>query len=251
MIPAQAARRSAGPINLALINKAVVDGAQGSLADFQRGVTTSMNRITARNRDLQAAGAALILSLALGACSSSASPSPGAGSSPTSPTSAGPTGQTMPPSDSAGVMFHGKVQVTGASQFTASFTEKDTAVKSCADVATKGDAPGGTFTVPSPYVTQNPQIDVKLARFHGAGTYPPTEMQSDTSDSIWLKTGGATSEYEITSHPAASIPGETAGKEVLFLEKDGSGELAFSEAHKLGQKSNPAIAGLITWTCST
>ncbi len=210
-----------------------------------------MNRLTARNRDLQSAGAALILSLALGACSSSASPSASAGSSPTSPTSASPAGQTSPPADSAGVIFHGKVQVTGASKFTASFTEKDAAVKSCADVATKGDAPGGTFTVPSPYVTRNPQIDVRLARFHGAGTYPPTEMQSDTSDSIWLKSGGTTSEYEITSHPAASIPGQTAGKEVLFLETDGSGELAFSEAHKLGQKSNPAIAGLISWTCST
>ncbi|MGD0376137.1 MAG: hypothetical protein ABSB01_16300 [Streptosporangiaceae bacterium] len=210
-----------------------------------------MNRLTVRNRDLQAAGAALIISLALGACSSSGSTSSDPGSSPTTPTSASPTGQTMPPSDSAGVVFHGKVQLTGASKFTATFTEKDTAVKSCADVAAKGDAPGGTFTVPSPYVTQNPLINVKLARFHGAGTYPPTEMQSDTSDSIWLKTSGATSDYEITSHPATSIPGQTAGKEVLFLEKDGSGELAFSEAHKLGQKSSPAIDGLISWTCST
>lgn len=210
-----------------------------------------MNRLAAANRSLQAAGAALIISLALGACSSSGSSSPSAGSSPTSPTSASPTGQTMPPSNSAGVVFHGKIQVTGASKLSSSFTEKDTTVKSCADVATKGDAPGGTFTVPSPYVTQNPQIDVKLARFHGAGTYPPTEMQSDISDSIWLKTSGAASDYEITSHSATSIPGQAAGKEVLFLEKDGSGELAFSEAHKLGQKTNPAIAGLISWTCST
>ncbi len=213
-----------------------------------------MNRLTVRNRGLRAAGAALITSVALGACSSSGSTpagtSAGGGSSPTNAASASPTGPTMPPSNSAGVVFHGKVQLTGASKFTASFTEKDTAVKSCADIATKGDAPGGTFIVPSPYITQNPQIDVKLAKFHGAGTYPPTEMQSDTSDSIWLKTGGATSDYEITSHQAASIPGQTTGKEVLFLEKNGSGELAFSEAHKLGKKSNPASAGLISWTCS-
>jgi hypothetical protein len=210
-----------------------------------------MKRLTVRNRDLQAAGAALIISLALGACSSAGSPASGAASSPASPAQASPTGPTMPPSNSAGVIFHGKVQLTGASKFSASFTEKDTAVKSCADVATKGDAPGGTFTVPSPYITENPQVDVKLAKFHGAGTYPPTQMQGDISDSIWLKTGRATSDYEITAHPAASIPGQTTGKEVLFLQKNGSGELAFSQAHKLGQISNPAIAGLITWTCSS
>lgn len=211
-----------------------------------------MNRLTVRNTDLKAAGAALIISLALGACSSSGSTSPstGTGISPASQASASPIGQASPSSGSAGVMFHGKIQVTGAAKFAASFTDKDTAVKSCADVATKGDEPGGTFMVPSPYITQNPLIEVKLAKFHGAGTYPPAEMQSDTSDSIWLKTGGATSDYEITSHPAASIPGQTTGKEVLFLDKNGSGELAFSEAHKLGKKTNPAIAGLISWTCS-
>ena len=117
-------------------------------------------------------------------------------------------------------------------------------------MATKGDVAGGTFAVPSPYVTQSPQIVIRLAHFHGAGTYPPTEMQVDKADSISLKSGGHTDEYVLTSHPAKSVPGQTTGKEVLFLLKNGSGELAFSEAHMLGRKSNPAIAGLITWTCS-
>ncbi len=75
-------------------------------------------------------------------------------------------------------------------------------------------------------------------------------MQADTSDSISLKSGGQSNQYVLTSHPAKAVPGQTRGKEVLFLHKDGSGELAFSEAHRLGQKSSPAIAGLISWTCT-
>jgi hypothetical protein len=217
-----------------------------------------MNRLTARlnvarhlhrHRGLGAA-AALTLTLVLGACSSAGSSTTSAsGASPSSGSTGEPSSAVLPQQAGSGVTFHGKVQVTGALKFANSFTEKDTSVSSCADVATKGDAAGGTFAVPSPYATQNPQIIVRLAHFHGAGTYPPTEMQADKSDAIWLKSGGHTDEYVLTTHPAA-LQGQTMGKEVLFLMKDGSGELAFSGAHKLGQKSSPAIAGLISWTCS-
>ena len=213
-----------------------------------------MNRLTAcpdvfshrhRARGLGAAAAGLILAVTLGACSSSGSPaSPAA--SPSS--SAGHTSSTV--LTGPGVTFHGKVQVTGAVRLRTTFTEKNTNVSNCVDVAAKGDAAGGNFAVPSPYVTQSPQIIIRLAHFHGAGTYPPTEMQVDTADSISLKSGRHTDEYVLTAHPAKAVPGQTTGKEVLFLLKNGSGELAFSEAHMLGQKSNPAIAGLISWTCS-
>lgn len=218
-----------------------------------------MNRLAARpdlsrhryrQRALGGAGAALILALALGACSSSDSSAAGSGTSATP--SSGSTGQTQPTvlPNGAHVTFHGKVQVTGALRFAATFIDKDTAVASCADASAKGDAADGTFTVPSPAAGQNPQIDVTLAHFHGVGTYTPSQMQVDKSDSIWLKSGGQKNEYVLTAHPATPIPGQTMGKEVLFVTKDGAGELAFSEAHKLGQKSGPAIAGLISWTCS-
>ena len=213
-----------------------------------------MNRLTAcpdlfsrrhRRRGLGGAAAALILASALGACSSSGSTA-AAGASPSG--SAGHTSDTV--QTGPGVTFHGKLQVTGALRLLTTFTEKNSNVSNCADVATKGDAAGGNFAVPSPYVTQSPQIIIRLAHFHGAGTYPPTEMQVDKADSISLKSGRHTDQYVLTSHPAKSVPGQTTGKEVLFLLKNGSGELAFSEAHKLGQKSSPAIAGLISWTCS-
>ena len=223
-----------------------------------------MKRLTARPdvfshrhcpRGPGGAAAALILAFALGACSSSASSAPGS-SAPGSAATGGvsPSGSAGHTSDTVqtptGVTFHGKVEVTGALRLITSFTEKNTSVSNCAEVATKGDAAGGNFAVPSPYVTQSPQIVIRLAHFHGAGTYPPTEMQVDQADSISLKSGRHTDQYVLTSHPAKSVPGQTTGKEVLFLLKNGSGELAFSEAHMLGQKSSPAIAGLISWTCS-
>ena len=157
-----------------------------------------MNRLTARPdvfshrhrpRGLRGAAAALILAFALGACSSSGSAASSSaasgGASPSS--SAGHTSNTL--QTPTGVTFHGKVEVTGALRLITSFTEKNTSVGSCADVATKGDAAGGNFAVPSPYVTQSPQIVIRLAHFHGAGTYPPTEMQVDQADSISLKSG--------------------------------------------------------------
>lgn len=217
-----------------------------------------MKRLAARpdasrycsRRRIQAAGAAIVISVVLGACSSSGSPASGApASSPSTPSPSSP-GQTEPSVFAAGVIFHGKIQVTGALKLATKFTEKVTAVTSCTDVPTKGDAPGRTFRVPSAYAGQYPQIDIQVARFHGAGTYPPSQLQGDKSDTISLKVGGVTNEYEITFHPAAPNPAQAMGKEVLFLDKNGAGELAFSEAHQLGQKSRPAIAGLITWTCT-
>jgi hypothetical protein len=43
----------------------------------------------------------------------------------------------------------------------------------------------------------------------------------------------------------------TAGKEVLFLNSNGSGQLVYSEAHLDGKASSPAVAGLISWSCTS
>jgi basic membrane lipoprotein Med (substrate-binding protein (PBP1-ABC) superfamily) len=80
-------------------------------------------------------------------------------------------------------------------------------------------------------------------------TYPPTDLQKDSSDSIQLTVKGVTTKYVLTSHQAQPAAGQAQGKEVLFIYKDGTGELAFSQAHKLGRSSGPAIAGIINWQC--
>ena len=74
-------------------------------------------------------------------------------------------------------------------------------------------------------------------------------MKADKSDSIWLSVNGVTDDYEINTNPTPT--GQVSGKEVLFLYKNGSGYMVFSEAHKLGKASSPKIAGLINWTCSS
>jgi hypothetical protein len=203
------------------------------------------------SRVLTAAAAGLILVFGLGACSSSGSPSSTASGS-SSPAAGSSTGQTHSVGDSAGITFHGSIQVTGATRLAATFTDYDTAVSTCAAAAAHGDLARGVFEVPTstPHVTAKPQIHIQVADFHGVGTYAPTVMQKDTADWISLKVSGATSKYELTSHPATPVKGQTTGKAVLFLNKDGSGQVAFSEAHKLGKKSGPAIAGLISWKCS-
>jgi hypothetical protein len=217
-----------------------------------------MNRLTAEpdavrrcrsSRGLTAAAAGLIVVFGLGACSSSGTPASNAPASSSPAVSPGSTGQTNGVGDSkGGVIFHGSIQVTGAATLSATFTDHDTAVSTCAAAAAHGDMAGGAFEVPSstPYVTPNPKIHIRLAGFHGVGTYPPNAMQKDKADWISLKTSGVTTDYELT----ASAAGQVTGKEVLFLNKNGSGQVAFSEAHKLGKNSGPAIAGLISWTCS-
>jgi hypothetical protein len=91
-------------------------------------------------------------------------------------------------------------------------------------------------------------IHIVVAGFHGATTYTPTDMKKDDADSIKLKSGSHAGTYLLTM-PSMKA-GQAVGKEVLFLTKTGSGQLAFSEAHKGGLKSAPQIAGVITWTCT-
>jgi len=41
------------------------------------------------------------------------------------------------------------------------------------------------------------------------------------------------------------------GKEVLFLRKDGSGQLDYTGAHLNGRAADPAVSGLILWSCTS
>jgi hypothetical protein len=182
-------------------------------------------------RRLASAAAVLSLSVMLGACSGGSSTTHSDGLSP---------GQRA--------TFHAEIQVDGALKLRKTYTEVFTG-RNCAAAAAHGDTPGGAFQVPSPD-TGSPRIHIQVAGFHGAATYTPTQMKADRSDSIWLTVKGSTNDYEITAHPKAPARGRVSGKEVLFLYKDGAGELVFSQAHQLGMKSNPAIAGLINWTCT-
>jgi hypothetical protein len=184
-------------------------------------------------RYLGAAAAALGLAVMLGACSSSPS------SSPTPSRSSAPQGSAI---------FHAKIQVTGSVLLTKTYTDTVTH-SSCSYAAAHGDAPGGVFQVPTPSAGATPRIHIQLASFHGAGTYPPDKMKADRSDSIWLAVKGATNDYQINTNPTPT--GQVSGKEVLFLYKNGSGYVAFSEAHQLGKASSPKIAGLISWTCTS
>jgi hypothetical protein len=188
-----------------------------------------------RARYLGAAAAALGLAVLLGACSSSPTARPGS----SSPSSSAPQGSAT---------FHAKLQVTGSVLLTKTYTDK-VSHNSCSYAAAHGDAPGGRFEVPTPGAGVTPRIHIQLASFHGAGTYPPSKMKADKSDSIWLSVKGVTNDYEINTNPTPT--GQVSGKEVLFLYKNGSGYLVFSEAHQLGKASSPKIAGLINWTCTS
>jgi len=146
------------------------------------------------------------------------------------------------------VIFRGTLLVTGAIVLKKNYTQRMPAVSSCAAAAAHGDTPGGGFRLPSPHSGVSPRIDVLVNHIHGAGTYTPNQLALDSADSIWLTFHGASRDFEISSHPAA--PGKVMGKEVLYLNTDGSGQLPFSGAHEFGQKSGPQIAGEISWTCS-
>jgi len=218
------------------------------------------------SRGLAAAALAAALAVTLASCSSSGPPAagstpPGSLGAATSPAADGPSSGTGTSGAGAsgtstsgaaasgtGVIFQGTLQVTGAVVLKKNYTQKMPAVGSCAAAAAHGDSPGGGFRLPSPRASGFARIDVLVGHIHGAGTYAPNQLATDSGDSIWLTFHGASRDFEITSHPAA--PGKVMGKEVLYLNADGSGQLAFSGAHAFGQKSGPQIAGEISWSCS-
>lgn len=198
---------------------------------------TAMNRLAT----LPAAAAAAILTAGLAACSSSGQPA-APGTSATPKASSPPVLYGVP-------TFKAKIQTTGAVRYTKTFTQPVPGGRSCAYVAAHGDLPGGRLGLPTPASSKNLKISIQITGYHGMATYPPSDLQKDSSDTIQLTIKGVTTTYVITSHPAKPAAGQVQGKEVLFVYQDGSSELAFSEAHKLGRSSGPAIAGVINWQC--
>jgi hypothetical protein len=198
---------------------------------------TSMNRLA----HLYAAAAAATLATGLAACSSAGQPAAHATSTPTVSASQ-PVYFGVP-------TFKAKIQTTGAVRYSKAFTQPVPGGLSCADVLARGDLPGGRFKLPTPAAGKDLKIDIQIDGYHGVATYPPADLQKDNSDSIQLTIKGVTTNYVLTSHPAKPAARQAPGKEVLFVYKDGTGELAFSEAHKLGRSSGPAIAGIINWQC--
>ncbi len=148
-----------------------------------------------------------------------------------------------------GALFRGIIYVNGAAgrraRLVRTFTDRVTGVASCAAAAQHGDAPGGKFLVPSP-AGRGPAVDIDVAGFHGPGTYSAVALRRDRSDEIALPGASGEAVYVINSRAARA----TSGREILYLYRDGSGELAYADAHLDGKAANPAIAGLIEWTCS-
>ncbi len=145
-----------------------------------------------------------------------------------------------------GATFRGTIYVsTAKSHFTRAFTERVADVANCAAAARTGDG-HGTFRVPSP-AAPDPQADIEIASFHGPGTYTPTMLRRDRADSILLTGKAGTRHYVITSATARNA----RGKEMLFLQKDGSGQLDYSGAHLNGRAHDPTVAGLIQWNCTS
>jgi hypothetical protein len=183
-------------------------------------------------------GAAAASALAIGVAACSSSPSqPGSGSG----------------AATAGVTFRGTIYVSSqtllgpkAWHLTKSFVDRVAGIRNCQAAAKTGDVPSGTFRVPSAQAPE-PQDDIEVAGFHGPGTYTPTMLKHDKSDIILLPTKSGTQEYYITS----PTHGRAAGKEVLFLSRDGSGQLVYSGAHLNGKAKGPAVAGLINWSCTS
>jgi hypothetical protein len=172
------------------------------------------------------------LALALAACGGSGTKSPDAASS-------SPAGPML------GATFKGTIYVsTPTSHLTRAFTDRVTDVRNCADAAKIGW--DGTFHVPSPQAPL-PQAEIEISGFHGPGTYTPTMLQHDKADMILLTSKSGTSQYDITTAVARRTP----GKEVLFLSKDGSGQLVYSGAHLNGDAGSPEVAGLIQWNCTS
>jgi hypothetical protein len=185
------------------------------------------------------------VALAAAACSSSGG-APTAGSVSTGAGS-GPV---------LGATFHGTIYVSGQVHNkpttwheTKTFTYRDASVRNCAAAAKSGDTTDdGVFEVPTPQAPL-PQDNIEITGFHGPGTYPPNVLKRDKGDTIFLTQASGTKpgKYVITT----SAHGVTAGKEVLFLNSNGSGQLVYSEAHLDGKASSPAVAGLISWSCTS
>jgi hypothetical protein len=145
-----------------------------------------------------------------------------------------------------GAIFRGTIYVrTATSHVTTAFTERVAYVASCAAAARSGDG-HGTFRVPSPGAP-DPQARIEVAGFHGPGTYTPRMLRRDRADTILLTGKAGTSHYVITSPSASGV----RGKEMLFLQKDGSGQLDYSGAPLDGRAGDPTVAGLIQWNCTS
>lgn len=180
------------------------------------------------------AAMAVIASLGLGACSSSGTDTPS-----TSPV----TSSTTPVSSTA--TFHGIIYVDGAVRIKQAYIDQVRAA-TCATAAQKGNVPGGGFQVPSPTASPDPQVDVLLAHFTGPGIYKPDVLRQDKGNVIVLTEKSGIAKYVLT-------PVSSTGKnqEGLMVNKDGSGEFVFADAHLNGSASSPAISGLVSWTCSS
>jgi hypothetical protein len=195
-------------------------------------------------RSVARAGLAIsALALGIAACSSAGSPS--SGGSPSGGVTDGPL---------EGATIHGTIYISGQVDNkpttwheTKAFTDTLRTVRNCAALAKSGMA-DGIFEVPSPQAPL-PQADIEVSDFRGPGTYPPQVMKHDKSDSIMVgrDSGTRSGRYVIT----ASAHGVTPGKEVLFLNRNGSGQLVYSEAHLNGKATGPAVAGLISWSCTS
>jgi hypothetical protein len=190
-------------------------------------------------------GGLAISALALGVAACGSAGSPPSGGPSISGTIAGPLD---------GATIHGTIYISGQENNkpttwheTKAFIETLKTVQNCAALAKSGMA-DGIFQVPSPQAPL-PQADIEVADFRGPGTYPPQVMKHDKSDSIMVSQSSGTKggRYVIT----ASAHGMTPGKEVLFLNPNGSGQLVYSEAHLDGKATGPAVAGLISWSCSS
>jgi hypothetical protein len=152
--------------------------------------------------------------------------------------------------DAHGPTYKGEIYVSSqddsgptAWHVTKAFTERLTGASTCADAAKGGS---GVFQVPSGKAP-SPEDDIQVDGFHGPGTYPPNVLKRDKLDTILVPAKTGLDQYDITT----SAHGLKPGKEVLFLNSNGSGELVYSEAHLDGKASSPAVAGLISWTCSS
>jgi hypothetical protein len=194
-------------------------------------------------RSVARAGLAIsALALGIAACSSAGSPPAGG---VTDGTGSGPMD---------GATIHGTIYISGQVDNkpttwheTKAFTETVRTVRNCAALAKSGMT-DGIFQVPSPQAPL-PQADIEVTGFRGPGTYPPKVMKRGKSDSIMVDqdSGTQSGRYVIT----ASAHGVTPGKEVLFLNANGSGQLVYSEAHLNGKAAEPAVAGLIAWSCTS
>ena len=171
--------------------------------------------------------------------------------------SAAPTTSASPPPSTgpgAGATFHGTMYVSSQVHnkpttwhMTKTFTERVPTVQNCTEAAKSGMATG-VFQVPSP-AAPLPEANIAIHGFRGPGTYPPQALKHDKSDTISLgQTAGVQSGTYIINKAAHGV---TPGKEVLFLNKDGSGELVYSQAHLNGKAASPALAGLISWSCTS